>query len=54
MRTPLRAKAYVEEGDVLARDPALYADACVELLSIAGARHRGQVWSPAPGEGLAA
>ena len=54
MRTPLRAKAYVEEDDVLARDPALYADACVELLSIAGARHRGQVWSPAPGEGLAA
>lgn len=54
MRTPLRAKAYVEEDDVLARDPAQYAGACVELLSAAGARHRGQVWSPEPGEGTAA
>ena len=48
MRTALRAKAYVEEDDRVARDPALYAPACVELLSPAGAVHRGQVWSPQP------
>lgn len=46
MRTPLRARAYVEEGDRLARDPAPYAQACVELLSPAGAAHRGQIWTP--------
>lgn len=46
MRTPLRAQAYVEADDVLARDPADYADACVELLSPAGAAHRGKVWNP--------
>lgn len=45
MRTPLRAKAYVEDEDKLARNPAEYADACVTLLSPAGAEHRGQVWS---------
>jgi NAD(P)-dependent dehydrogenase (short-subunit alcohol dehydrogenase family) len=48
MRTPLRAKAYVEETDRVARDPDAYAQACVTLLSPAGAAHRGQVWSPAP------
>jgi NAD(P)-dependent dehydrogenase (short-subunit alcohol dehydrogenase family) len=48
MRTPLRAKAYVEESDKIARDPEAYADACVTLLSPAGAAHRGQIWSPAP------
>ncbi len=47
MRTALRAKAYVEEDDRLARDPAAYAEACVTLLSPAGAAHRGQAWSPA-------
>lgn len=46
MRTPLRAKAYVEEGDRLARDPAAFADACVTLLSPAGAEHRGVIWTP--------
>lgn len=46
MRTPLRAKAYVEEGDRIACDPAAYADACVTLLSPAGAVHRGQIWNP--------
>ena len=51
MRTPLRARAYVEEDDLLARDPAVYAGACVALLSAGGARHRGQVLAPAPGEG---
>jgi len=48
MRTGLRAKAFVEEDDRLARDPALYAPACVELLSPAGAAHRGQVWAARP------
>lgn len=46
MRTPLRAKAYVEEGDRIACDPVAYADACVTLLSPAGAAHRGQIWNP--------
>lgn len=48
MRTVLRAKAFVEEDDRIARDPAIYGDACVALLSPAGAAHRGQVWSPEP------
>ncbi|WP_235565376.1 SDR family NAD(P)-dependent oxidoreductase [Lysobacter sp. Root494] len=47
MRTPLRAKAYVEEGDRAARDPEAYAEACVTLLSPAGAAHRGRIWTPA-------
>lgn len=46
MRTGLRAKAYVEESVKLAADPDRYAPACVSLLSIAGAAHRGQVWAP--------
>jgi NAD(P)-dependent dehydrogenase (short-subunit alcohol dehydrogenase family) len=46
MRTGLRAMAFVEEDDRIARDPALYADACVMLLSAAGATHRGQLWAP--------
>lgn len=45
MRTSLRAKAYAEDGDTQARDPADYADACVTLLSSAGAAHRGEIWS---------
>ena len=45
MRTPLRARAYVD-GEHLARDPADCAPYCVELLSAAGASHRGSVWSP--------
>lgn len=48
MRTVLRAKAFVEEDDRIARDPAIYGDACVALLSPAGAAHRGQVWGPEP------
>ena len=48
MRTPLRARAFVADDDRRARDPAAAADACVTLLSPAGASHRGQVWSPAP------
>lgn len=46
MRTPLRAKAYVEENDRGAVEPSAYAAACVTLLSQAGAVHRGQVWNP--------
>ena len=45
MRTALRARAYVAADDRGARDPAAYAGACVELLSPAGAAHRGQVWN---------
>lgn len=48
MRTPLRANAYVAEHDHAAADPVLAAMHCVELLSPAGAMHRGQVWSPTP------
>lgn len=46
MRTPLRARAFVEQNDRQARDPAIYAQACVSLLGAEGASHRGQVWSP--------
>jgi len=46
MRTPLRARAYVEEGDV-AREAEVLAPACVHLLSAAGADHRGALWTPA-------
>jgi NAD(P)-dependent dehydrogenase (short-subunit alcohol dehydrogenase family) len=45
MRTSLRAKAYAEDEDAQARDPADYAAACVTLLSSAGAAHRGEIWS---------
>jgi NAD(P)-dependent dehydrogenase (short-subunit alcohol dehydrogenase family) len=44
MRTGLRSQAFVEEDDRIARDPSVYADACVTLLSSAGSRHRGEVW----------
>lgn len=46
MRTALRARAFVAEDDRIAREPAVYADACVELLSPAGVTHRGKVWVP--------
>ncbi len=48
MRTDLRSRAYIAEDDAIARAPAAYAQACVELFSPAGAVHRGQVWAPAP------
>jgi len=48
MRSALRAKAFVEESDRAARDPVVYAPACVELLSAAGASRRGTVWHPEP------
>ena len=46
MRTPLRARAYADDADRSPRDAAVYAPACVQLLSAAGAEHRGQVWTP--------
>lgn len=46
MRTSLRAKAYAEDSDRVSHDPAMYADACVALLSFEGAQHRGRIWSP--------
>lgn len=46
MRTGLRAMAFVEQDDRIARDPMLYADACVKLLSQAGNAHRGAIWNP--------
>jgi len=45
MRTPLRARAFVEDNDRTASDPSAYAPACVTLLSSAGAAHRGRIWS---------
>ncbi len=46
MRTPLRAKVFVEEDVSIARDAAAIAPACVHLLSAAGVGQRGQLWSP--------
>ncbi len=46
MRTALRAKAYVDDSDREACDPSAYADACVALLSPAGAAHRGTIFQP--------
>jgi NAD(P)-dependent dehydrogenase (short-subunit alcohol dehydrogenase family) len=48
MRTPLRSRAYVEEDAANADDPAIYAAACVALLSAAGRIHRGEIWEPRP------
>jgi NAD(P)-dependent dehydrogenase (short-subunit alcohol dehydrogenase family) len=50
MRTTLRGRAFVAEDDRAARDPQAYAGACVELLSAAGAAHRGRVWKPKPAQ----
>jgi NAD(P)-dependent dehydrogenase (short-subunit alcohol dehydrogenase family) len=47
LRTPLRARSHVADEDRRARDPAAAADACVTLLSAAGAPRRGQAWAPA-------
>ncbi|MCC8363871.1 SDR family NAD(P)-dependent oxidoreductase [Lysobacter sp. A6] len=49
MRTGLRAKAFVDDMDRDARDPAFAADACVELLSPAGAEYRGEIAQGASG-----
>lgn len=47
MRTPLRARAFQSQDDAAA-DPAVYAAACVTLLSRSGQVHRGTIWSPSP------
>ena len=47
MRTALRGRAFLADQDQDARDPATWAGACVELLSAAGAAHRGRIWAPA-------
>ena len=47
MRTGLRGRAFLADQDRDALDPSAWAGACVELLSAAGAPHRGQVWQPA-------
>ena len=46
MRTTLRGRAFLADQDQDARDPATWAGACVELLSAAGAPHRGRIWKP--------
>ena len=46
MRTPLRAKVFVEEDNSLARDAAQIAPCCVHLLSAAGMDQRGNIWAP--------
>jgi len=43
MRTTLRGRAYVADQDTDSRDPSAYAQACVDLLSPAGAACRGTV-----------
>ena len=48
MRTPLRAQAYMDREGPEAADPAVYAKACVNLLSAAGEAHRGRIWSDVP------
>ncbi|MEE7558328.1 short-chain dehydrogenase, partial [Xanthomonas sp. Kuri4-2] len=46
MRTALRARAFTHQEDRAAVEPARYASACITLLSLAGACHRGTIWSP--------
>ena len=43
MRTALRGKAFQPNTDLVAKPPADYAAACVELLSAAGAGQRGKI-----------
>lgn len=45
MRTPLRARAYADDGDPQAADASRYAQACVTLLSSDGAAYDGGIWS---------
>lgn len=48
MRTPLRARAFVDEAALRVAPAAAYAAACVHLLSPAGVSQRGQVYAPGP------
>lgn len=50
MRSNIRSRAYVEEAASRVPLPTRYADACVYLLSAAGAAHRGQLMSIDAGE----
>jgi hypothetical protein len=54
MRTTLRGRAFVADQDHDARDPSAYADACVDLLSDAGAPYRGRILAAATGSRLPA
>ena len=51
MRTSLRGRAFMADQDKDARDPGDYADACIELLSRAGAPYRGRIFSASPASG---
>lgn len=42
MRTPLRARAYAADGDRVARDPGLFAQACIALLASAPSARKPQ------------
>jgi NAD(P)-dependent dehydrogenase (short-subunit alcohol dehydrogenase family) len=46
MRTPLRSRAFVDEAMLRVPGPEAYAEACVLLLSPAGAVHRGAIHVP--------
>ncbi len=48
MRSTVRSRAYVEEAATVFPAPAVYAPACVHLLSEAGRGQRGKVYAPRP------
>ena len=48
MRTSIRARAYVEEAATDCPEAAVYAPACVHLLSAAGIAERGRILRPDP------
>ena len=50
MRTSIRARAYVEEAATHCPEPAVYAPACVYLLSAAGMDYRGRILRPSADE----
>jgi len=50
MRTPLRSRAFVDEAMLRVPGPEAYAAACVMLLSVEGAGHRGSVHAPSAAE----
>lgn len=50
MKTPLRSRAFVDEAMLRVPGPEAYAEACVLLLSAAGAAHRGTIHAPTAAE----
>ena len=50
MKTPLRSRAFVDEAMLRVPGPEAYAEACVLLLSAAGAAHRGAIHAPTAAE----